>query len=351
MSRRKTRSISLRHAWTVLKIVVSVGLLVWLGHRSNWRDALPILRAAPWSIHVLGLAMVLAAQMLVARRLQLLLASQSILLRYVFSLRLTLVGLFVGNFLPSTIGGDAVKVLILVRRGYGKTVPTASVLVDRFVNMVAVIFLVPSAFFVPDLMELLAAVPIYVAVAGTLIGLGLLVIVLYVMRRGTRWHLEPRETRSSLRVRILRLVDRLATISTNWTKKPRILLLALGLSWAAVLSSIMAVWIASKGLGITVSFVELLSVLVLVYFVALLPISLNGLGVQEISVVFLLARLGISSEHALALAVLIRLYYTCASLLGVFEILTWKQGQQASDRVSEEKSRLSGEQNQDSVTL
>ena len=53
------------------------------------------------------------------------------------------------------------------------------------------------------------------------------------------------------------------------------------------------------------------------YFVTLIPISINGYGVQELSLTFLFSRVGgISVAVGLTLAVLIRVFYMVASLPG-----------------------------------
>ncbi len=53
------------------------------------------------------------------------------------------------------------------------------------------------------------------------------------------------------------------------------------------------------------------------YFVTLIPISINGYGVQELSLTFLFSRVGgISLAASLTLAVLIRVFYMVASLPG-----------------------------------
>ena len=53
------------------------------------------------------------------------------------------------------------------------------------------------------------------------------------------------------------------------------------------------------------------------YFVTLIPISINGYGVQELSLTFLFSRVGgISPAVGLTLAVMIRVFYMVASLPG-----------------------------------
>jgi hypothetical protein len=55
----------------------------------------------------------------------------------------------------------------------------------------------------------------------------------------------------------------------------------------------------------------------LVYFITLLPFSINGYGLQEVSLAFIFTRLGgLSSPTALTLAILVRTITMIASLPG-----------------------------------
>jgi uncharacterized membrane protein YbhN (UPF0104 family) len=57
----------------------------------------------------------------------------------------------------------------------------------------------------------------------------------------------------------------------------------------------------------------------LAYFVTLVPISINGYGVQELSLTFLFSTVGgLSTAASLTVAVLIRALYIGVSLVGAF---------------------------------
>ncbi len=55
----------------------------------------------------------------------------------------------------------------------------------------------------------------------------------------------------------------------------------------------------------------------LTYFVTLIPISINGLGLQELSFTFLMSNVaGLSAQNSLTIAILIRAYFMFSSLPG-----------------------------------
>lgn len=311
--------------WKLLKGLVSLGLLAWLAFHFDWSSTLTSLHAVPWFVTGLGFLLMILAQMLGARRLQLLLTAQEIQIGYFYSLRLTFAGLFAGNFLPSSVGGDAIKVLALARTGYGTGTPTACVVVDRVINLVAAAFLLPTVAIVPELIEPKIINAAGLSVTGLLLGGVLLSGVIYVGRWPVVRHLKTISQASALATKAHSVFALLSTIASRWATKPRLLLTALGLSWAALLAGIGTAWVTSQGLGIAVGFVELTAVVILLYFAALLPISFNGLGIQEVSLVYMLGRLGATPEQALALAVFSRLFQVGTSLLGTFDILAWQR--------------------------
>jgi uncharacterized membrane protein YbhN (UPF0104 family) len=98
-----------------------------------------------------------------------------------------------------------------------------------------------------------------------------------------------------------------------------------------------------EGLGIRISYWQAMSVSILSYFVALIPVAINGLGVQEGSITYLLVNLGAGTDQAIAAAFLIRIVTLGVSLLGgVWLIVGGKDLLTLARKTQEEKSPLDG---------
>ncbi len=67
------------------------------------------------------------------------------------SLRITFAGLFASNFLPTTIGGDVVRLAGAIQYELDAATSTASLVVDRLVGMAGMAMMVP--FSLPSLMS------------------------------------------------------------------------------------------------------------------------------------------------------------------------------------------------------
>jgi hypothetical protein len=110
----------------------------------------------------------------------------------------------------------------------------------------------------------------------------------------------------------------LQTISI-WLHQPLALLAALGCTWGHMLCTFVTMYILIDALGSHVSLSLIAGLWSVAYFVTLVPISINGYGVQELSLTFLFSTVaGMSTATSLTVAVLIRTLYVGVSLAGAF---------------------------------
>ena len=102
-----------------------------------------------------------------------------------------------------------------------------------------------------------------------------------------------------------------------WTKHPRAILLSFCMTSLHMVFLFSALYLLVLGMGDNLSFWFIGTLWSLVYFVTLLPISINGYGLQEVTLTFVLTNIGaISMQHSVAIALLIRTLFVVASLPG-----------------------------------
>jgi hypothetical protein len=122
---------------------------------------------------------------------------------------------------------------------------------------------------------------------------------------------------SGLYSRALDFVRRTIQTFSIWFGKPWALLAALGCTWGHMLCTFLTMSILIDSLGYHVGFWVIAGLWSLAYFVTLVPISINGYGVQELSLSFLFSTIaGLSAATSLTVAVLIRVLYMTVSLVG-----------------------------------
>lgn len=274
--------------WTLLRWLVPLGLIGFLLTQIRWDEILPILVRVSWTSLLASALAFLLSQFLIAIRWQYLLRVQEVDIPLTRLTWLVLVGAFASNFLPTTVGGDVVKMAAVAQGQPKRAVAVASVAADRLFNLAAMFFWLPSA-----------------------LTLG-------------RWNplLETGAASSSALTRMPFVekmwgrVKRVFEAGRVWFTSPRTVIVALALSWLSIGASFVSFWIVTAALGISVTFWQAAGVAVISYFAALLPISVNGLGLMEGSVTALLVTQGASLEQGVAAAVLIRFVTLTVSLLG-----------------------------------
>ena len=310
---------------TLLRAALSAALLGLLVYLVNWAELGAALRAVPKLAIVTGVALMLVAQALCALRFQLLLSAQLIHITYAYSLKLTLAGAFASNFLPSTVGGDALKLLAMRWRGYRIPAVLATILLDRVANLATVTGLLVTLWWAPKLLPPALARWISGG-AAVLIALGVLLLALAFLARGRlrirlpEWRVTtaaaPAESGFGKPTRWQRAQRRLRTIVTRWWRHPQHVLAALGLSLVLNFCVQASLWLVARRLGLDVSLLEMVALTCLVLILSLLPVSINALGLQEASLSYLLVQTGAPLGQAVVVALLARGFQLAAVLPG-----------------------------------
>jgi hypothetical protein len=227
------------------------------------------------------------------------------------TLKLTFAGLFASNVLPTTIGGDVLRLAGAVRLGLSASLAAASLVVDRLVGMTGMALMLP--FSLPGLSAYLQSRNLS-APAGS--------ITLPILNRLNQGF---RKVLQNLRF---------------WSKHPLILLKALGFTLIHQAAIYLIIRILIEGMGETLSFWQIAGIWSLTYFISLLPISINGLGLQEITITNLYTLLGgLSPATSIALALILRLVWLFGSLPGAFfigEVLAGKSPAEVEESLPEE---------------
>jgi glycosyltransferase 2 family protein len=220
-----------------------------------------------------------------------------------------LAGQFVGNVLPSTIGGDVLRVSRLARDTGEAPGTFASVVLERLTGWLVLPVISLVAFLVnPNLIHLGVATKVALGLAfGTLTALAVVLVAAANRRIGRRL-----ATRDGWRrfVSAVHLgLDQLRThpAAAAWV-------LVVGFAYQLVL--VFAALMAAKALGVDVGPTALLAFFPAVAIAQVLPIGISGLGIREGAFVLFLHPLGVPAEQAIALGLLLYALNLVVSLLG-----------------------------------
>ena len=220
-------------------------------------------------------------------------------------LSLMFVGTFFTQVLPTSIGGDAVRILLAGRRGlpYGRAF--SGVMLERASGLLALVLMVAGgtlwlgARIDPPLLRfaLLASLPALLAALGLLCALDSL----------------PLPARLA---GLARPFLALAADARRVVLAPLVSLALLLLSAAAQLCTVAVVWVLAQGLGLPLTFVDSLALVPAIVLITFFPLSVAGWGVREGAAVVLLGLAGLAADAALAVSVLLGLGSLAAGLPG-----------------------------------
>jgi glycosyltransferase 2 family protein len=279
----------------IVGTLLSSGLFIWLLIRQDWQKTWVNLSRLPVWVWLLCFALVVAGMGFNSLRWYVLLRSQKVQISFWKTVQLVFTGAFASNFLPSTVGGDTVRVLGLMRLVTDKALCVASVVVDRLMNVTAMLTILPFALFTfGSLEEIFRKVSsVAPAMAGAV-----------VWAKGKHW--------------IIKIKDKLVELFGVWLRQPGVLVWAFVISWASVFVIYVSTWLQAVNLGIPVRLYQVMGVSAITYLITLLPISFNGYGLREVLVTTLYMQLGASLEQAATLAFTTRFFMLFESLAGAF---------------------------------
>jgi glycosyltransferase 2 family protein len=278
----ENRTLLLRLIGTVVAIVPIVLLI----REEGWLKIVDSLRQISRLNFFLALGSLLISRIFVIARWHVLLESGGVKIPFRRTAELTLMGLFASNFLPTTVGGDVVRLAGVMQMGYDRAVSLASIAADRLMGLAGMLFAVPF-------------------------GLG---PAWESLRQIVAFH--PMALMVSLQ-RPIRFARRTLQTFSIWFRQPKALFASLLCTWGNMIFIFIAIYLLVEGLGNHVSFWLIAGLYSLSYLVTLIPISINGFGLQELSLTYLFLHVGnLSAATSLSLAVLIRVIWMLASLPG-----------------------------------
>ncbi|HSQ27484.1 MAG TPA: lysylphosphatidylglycerol synthase transmembrane domain-containing protein [Anaerolineales bacterium] len=292
---KKTSSgMLLRIAGTTLTLI----LLVVLLSQQGWQEIGRAIQQIPIWKFFLALALMMVSRFAVAGRWHVLLCTANPQIKFLQSLRITFAGLFSTNFLPTTIGGDVIRLAGAIQLSLDPAFSTASLVVDRLVGMAGMLMVVPfglPSFFAANQSQAFSSNTNSIHILGIAVW------------RERIWNF------------VNHLFKRFLDAISIWRNRPVVLLQSLLFSWLHMLCFFGVQWLLLNGLGESIDFWVVAGLYSLVYFVIILPFSINGYGLQEVSITFVFSSFGgVSIQNSLTLALLFRTIVMLASLPGAF---------------------------------
>jgi uncharacterized protein (TIRG00374 family) len=234
--------------------------------------------------------------------------------------RMYFVGYSASQVLPTTVGGDAVRIIEHARRRPdAKGEAAGAVLMERAIGSAATLVLVALGLALAvgryENIELL--VEIELASLALVVLFGIL-----VFSRRTNTFLQERVFPQGRALRLQRPLSALWTALHGYRDQRGALALVLSVSVVLQFIRIIAIWCCGEAVGLDLSLLVYIIFGPLLFLVMMVPITLNGLGVRESFFVFFLGRFDVDADVAFAAGFLFFAVTILAAIPGAL-IVAW----------------------------
>jgi uncharacterized protein (TIRG00374 family) len=234
-------------------------------------------------------------------------------------LGLYMIGTFFNNFFPTMVGGDVIKAYQLSREAGNAPPVIAATFMERFVGLAALVSLLPLVFLQEKVVDAFPSFGfvILLAILGY-VGLLILIFSKVADRLPGANSSRPMLRKLSLAVQKTRMQIRF------FRHRGAVVCVSYFISVLFYLVTAAASWAATRSTGAEIDFGYLLTVVPVVLLAALLPISINGLGITETGYVIFLRLAGVSTLDAVTMALLLRLRVLFTAALGGLIFILYK---------------------------
>ncbi|HCR72265.1 MAG TPA: hypothetical protein DIW23_12530 [Anaerolineae bacterium] len=283
---RENRQMVARGIGSLLALI----LLIILIEEEGDGELFSALRRVTLGYFLLALLALFISRLFAAARWYVLLKSAGVEISFLRATMLTFTGNFSSNFLPTTVGGDVVRLTGSMQLGYDRAICLASLVADRLIGMVGMALALP-----------LGLIPVLSSNHTALQSIAM----------------------PALFQKAVDFVKRTFESFSIWLKKPFALTSSMLATFGNMVFIYLALYLLLLGINHHVAYWLVAGLYTLTYFVTLIPISINGLGVQELSLTFLLTEYGgLTSSESATIALLTRLLFIITSLPGAYFLPT-----------------------------
>jgi uncharacterized protein (TIRG00374 family) len=252
-------------------------------------------------------------------------------------LGLYMIGTFFNNFFPTMVGGDVVKAYQLSRETGEAPSVIAATFMERFVGLAALVSLLPLVLLQREVLDKFPAFGLAILLVILGFTISLFLIFSNVANR------LPGANSSLPIIRQLSTTIQKARTQVRFFKRDGpILTLSYFISILFYLVTAAASWAATKSTGADVDFTYLLSVVPVILLTALIPVSINGLGITETGYVIFLRLAGVSMLDAVTMALLLRIRVLFTAILGALIFLVYKPALPRKPLSTDQSALLTG---------
>jgi len=287
----------------IAKLLVTLALLAYLFSKLDISVLSERIEEIRWLPFLLCILFGHADRILMALKWRLLIMSSGVRISRVASMIVTYMGNFAGQFLPGGVGDDIARIFLLRNLNLSVTEVTSSIAIERILGLTALLSTSLVSLFAGQFWGFQTPPRLDWMLLGILVLMLTLILLSFtpLLKHFEKWNLRFIE-RFSLLNKIYRVVESYQ----QYSQRKRILAIFFFLSVLEVMVVTLIFYLGCRALNINLALVQLLIVIPIVLILQRIPVSINGIGVQEGLLGYYFLQLGESLESAILLSIILR---------------------------------------------
>ena len=297
----------------LVKIAISVVLIAIVLRAFDVRGVVAQFAKVDALTLVMAVALALAIALLHTLRWLTVIKANGSRLSFKTALQVVLIGHFFNQALPSSVGGDAVRVWCAYRAGLSFGAAANTVIIDRAITLFSLLLL--SAAGLPWLFDIVtdpvARWALSTVICAGIAGFGAFLALTRLPQMALRW-------------RAVRALLALSALARKVALHPRYAPAAISLSALSFVGFAVIVYVLARSMQLDIRLLDCILLVPPVILATVVPISIAGWGVREGAMVVAFGFIGVPASGAFAVSVLFGLTLAAASLPG--SLVWWLSG-------------------------
>ncbi|MGM0365718.1 MAG: lysylphosphatidylglycerol synthase transmembrane domain-containing protein [Actinomycetota bacterium] len=222
-----------------------------------------------------------------------------------------LIGIFLNNFLPSSIGGDTYRAYdAATLKGSSWPKSISAILVERGTGVIGLVCFVMLSLFLGFRLTEFNTIFMVVIILFILLSIFLVLLLNPRLLKPLNFLFKIRFM-AKIKDKLKKIVDAFSVFSNR-----KVLFMVVFLSFLMQFNVILHYYFAALALKIDISFVSFLFMVPIVLLIAMIPISIGGIGIRENTTAYFLVTFGVAASRAAILPLLVLFLLLLESIIG-----------------------------------
>lgn len=298
----------------LVRIIISVSLIVFLVKTQfkDIRSALEIIKSVNKPLLILSLSTHIFGIWITAVRWNTLLRTQKVKLGTTTLTLTVLIGFFFNNFLPTSIGGDVFRTYDAAKKANIPIETSASIIiVERFSGIISA-----STYAIIALFLGFTAIGNRSFIIPVIIFFIICIIIAFLILNPSILRLNKLINKIKFLKKVKEKLANIYFTFLSFKKFKWVLVRVMIYSFLLQFAVILNYFLAAKSLGINLNLTAFIFIVPVVTIIAMVPISIGGIGIRENTLVFIMTAMGVGSEQAALCALLIFLMLIFIGIIG-----------------------------------